>query len=1098
MKNEDKIEVKSPTEWFISANLKYYDVIGAFRKLGKIDWKQSTNISEGDIVYIYVSDSIQAVRFKCRANKVNLVEPDIDDNEFYVSGKNNETAKKYMELEMLEEFSWTSFSREKLENYGFHSPQSPVRVSAQVKTYMDLIQRLNHSEEIFPDKYDGSYQLVRETIKFYSEMDNLNVCDYKDLNLIYLMTVITRKHGVDAKKKTIDESHLKESSKDELKTLLDVIWNKGNNNEYENNEGVFGMFGTGFYTFEGKTDNDSPKNFIQACVDILYLDDDEQIFDRMSKVLNESYRGMKAASASMVLHCLKPFTFPIFNGNMGCYNIYEYFGIKLDKKAEVDTYIENCRKVKKYRDENFTIKNYRIFDIAARSLGMDRSKMGIDYIYVLDYLQNNRGIPYSNPESVKISAEEKDRLIRVKRNGQSVLSEMKKMAAVCKQEYGLDRCEPMSWLDGSNTKTRNYLWAQMKYAKCVDSPISISIFVESSDVTSKTRYRFSLEIKNDGSDKNQMNKFHSYLDLPLQEKSSLVYISGSNEFSQMNILNEPLEDIKNKIDDGTYKKVQLCRILEWEDELTNDDCETVMLDAIRELIPYYEHVLGIESSIEETKEMNSSNNDETKNLDETIEFDKNIILYGPPGTGKTYNTATYAVAICDGKSLDELTDYDYVMKRYNELKSENRIYFTTFHQSYGYEEFIEGIKPVVTLEQSNNGENISYKIESGIFKEFCEQAKRSKIKTDKFEIPDDATIWKVTVRSEVREDCYDNNYVRIGWGKDRENAYSFVNEMKPGDIIITTDGSRSEINGICIVTKEEAYSIEDDENPTTRNVLWLAKDINENILSINKARMLHRRTVARVPYMQVSDIIALAKSKNIKELSETQIEENKKPYVFVIDEINRGNISKIFGELITLIEDTKREGMPESTSAILPYSGESFSVPKNVYIIGTMNTADRSISLMDTALRRRFSFVEMMPSTDVLRIIRADKVEGLDVAKMLDVMNERISFLYDREHTIGHAFFTPLKDDPSIEKLQSIFEKSIIPLLQEYFYEDYEKIQMVLGDNGKDDDLKFILDEEVKVDIFKGNIDSIIDLPEKKYTINRNAFKNIQSYIQII
>lgn len=1083
MKNEDKIEVKSPTEWFVSGNPKYYDVIGAFRKLGKIDWKQSTNVSEGDIVYIYVSDSIQAVRFKCRVNKVNLVEPDIDDNEFYVSGKNNETAKKYMELEMLEEFSWTSFSREKLENYGFHSPQSPVRVSAQVKTYMDLIQRLNHSEEIFPDKYDGSYQLVRESIKLYSEMDNLNVCDYKDLNLVYLMTVITRKHGVAAKKKTIDESHLKESSKDELKALLDVIWNKGNNNEYENNEGVFGMFGTGFYTFEGKTDNDSPKNFIQACVDILDLDDDEQIFDRMSKVLNENYKGMKAASASMVLHCLKPFTFPIFNGNMGCYNIYEYFGIKLNKKAEIDTYIENCRKVKKYRDENFTIKNYRIFDIAARSLGMDRSKMGIDYIYVLDYLQNNRGISYSKPDSVKNSQVEKDRLVRVKQNAPSALAEMKKMSELCKQEFGLD---------GSNTKTRNYLWAQMKYAKWADSPISISIFVESSDVTSKTRYRFSLEIQNDGSDKNQMDKFHRYLDLPLEKKSSLVYVEGSNELGNMHILNEPLEDIKNKINDGTYKKVQICRILEWEDELTNDDCEAVMLDAIRELIPYYEHVIGIESSIEETKEMNSSNSDET------IQFDKNIILYGPPGTGKTYNTATYAVAICDGKSLEELTDYDYVMKRYNELKSENRIYFTTFHQSYGYEEFIEGIKPVVTLEQPNNGENISYKIESGIFKEFCEQAKKSKIKTDKFEIPDDATIWKVTVRSEVKEDCYDNNYVRIGWGKDSDGANAFVNEMKHGDIIITTDGSRTEINGICIVTKEDAYSIGNEENPTTRDVLWLAKNINENIESINNEKKLHRKTVARVPKMQVSDIIALAKSKNEEELSDTQIEENKKPYVFVIDEINRGNISKIFGELITLIEDTKREGMAEATSAILPYSGEAFSVPKNVYIIGTMNTADRSISLMDTALRRRFSFVEMMPSTNVLRTIKANKVEGLDVAKMLDVMNERISFLYDREHTIGHAFFTPLKDDPSIEKLQSIFEKSIIPLLQEYFYEDYEKIQMVLGDNGKDDDLKFILDEEVKADIFKGNIDSIIDLPEKKYTINRNAFKNIQSYIQII
>lgn len=228
--------------------------------------------------------------------------------------------------------------------------------------------------------------------------------------------------------------------------------------------------------------------------------------------------------------------------------------------------------------------------------------------------------------------------------------------------------------------------------------------------------------------------------------------------------------------------------------------------------------------------------------------------------------------------------------------------------------------------------------------------------------------------------------------------------------------------------------------------------------------------------------------------------ENVEPYVFIIDEINRGNISKIFGELITLIEGTKRAGMEEAASAVLPYSGDTFSVPSNVYILGTMNTADRSIALMDTALRRRFQFIEMMPDANVLRKIGADKVEDLDVAAMLETINERITFLYDREHTIGHAFFTKLAKDSSIDVLRSIFEKSVIPLLQEYFYEDYQKIQLVLGDNGKkEDDTKFILDEDVKVkDIFKGNADDIVDLPEKKYSINKKAFDNIDAYKQIM
>ena len=344
------------------------------------------------------------------------------------------------------------------------------------------------------------------------------------------------------------------------------------------------------------------------------------------------------------------------------------------------------------------------------------------------------------------------------------------------------------------------------------------------------------------------------------------------------------------------------------------------------------------------------------------EFDKNLILYGPPGTGKTYNSAIYAVAICDGKSVDKLTDYDAVMTRYNELKKAGRISFTTFHQSYGYEEFIEGIKPII----DENKQDIGYTIEPGVFKEFCDNAK---------------------------------------------------------SIVRTSTGIES-----------------------------------------------------------------------------TVIEEDTEPYVFIIDEINRGNISKIFGELITLIESTKRAGMPEAASAILPYSGDEFSVPSNVYILGTMNTADRSIALMDTALRRRFQFVEMMPDSDVLRKIHADKVEDLDVAAMLDKINERIEYLYDREHTIGHAFFTDLKDDATLEKLQSIFEKSVIPLLQEYFYEDYQKIQLVLGDNAKSDDsLKFIIDEKVIAkNIFKGNVEDVIDLPEKKYSINSKAFENINSYKEIL
>jgi 5-methylcytosine-specific restriction protein B len=268
-----------------------------------------------------------------------------------------------------------------------------------------------------------------------------------------------------------------------------------------------------------------------------------------------------------------------------------------------------------------------------------------------------------------------------------------------------------------------------------------------------------------------------------------------------------------------------------------------------------------------------------------------------------------------------------------------------------------------------------------------------------------------------------------------------------------------------------------------------------DITELNGGKNLGRNSVYPLDRVSPDSILSL-----LKTTEDLTIEEEERPYVFVIDEINRGNISKIFGELITLIEDTKRDGMPEAASAKLPYSGENFSVPNNVYILGTMNTADRSIAIMDTALRRRFRFEEMMPDANVLRSIGANMVEDLDVAAMLEKINERISFLYDREHTIGHAFFTGLKDEPTLEKLASIFKKSVIPLLQEYFYEDYQKIQMILGDNDKTEDkYKFI--QEIPVvakNIFKGNIDDVIDLPKKKYKINEDALSEIQSYREII
>lgn len=467
------------------------------------------------------------------------------------------------------------------------------------------------------------------------------------------------------------------------------------------------------------------------------------------------------------------------------------------------------------------------------------------------------------------------------------------------------------------------------------------------------------------------------------------------------------------------------------------------------------------------------------------EFDKNLILYGPPGTGKTYNTAIIAVKICD-PSFDT-SDYSAVMDKYNQLKTQGRIAFTTFHQSYGYEEFIEGIKPVVDADS----ENIGYTIESGSFKRFCEKARTPK----GIDVAPNASIWFMRLENDKepgkKKECFENGIIYQSdveeWEKDR-----FVSKMQVGDYIISYAGRSECIDAVGVIESEAENGVK--ESTWTRKIVWTLFEESINVREINGGKYLPNFSCVKMNNMKLSDLLRLfPKNNSIDEF-------NLEPYVFIIDEINRGNISKIFGELITLIEGTKREGMDEAASAILPYSGESFSVPSNVYILGTMNTADRSIALMDTALRRRFSFIEMMPDADVLTSIGADIIEAdgetLNVAAMLETINERIEFLFDREHTIGHAFFTGLATEPTIEKLASIFSKSVIPLLQEYFYEDYQKIQLVLGDNAKGSpDLKFIKDSKVDLkQIFVGNVEDIVDEKEVSYSINEEAFYNINAY----
>ena len=507
-------------------------------------------------------------------------------------------------------------------------------------------------------------------------------------------------------------------------------------------------------------------------------------------------------------------------------------------------------------------------------------------------------------------------------------------------------------------------------------------------------------------------------------------------------------------------------------------------------------------------ERNMSVDTVTQHNTQNTDIAKNTILYGPPGTGKTYNTVMYAVAIIENKKLEEIKKENYteVIDRYNKYKEDGLIEFTTFHQSYGYEEFIEGIKPVIHSDEEDETD-IQYEVVPGLFKKFCDIAGKPILRKEKCDIGinESPTIWKISLEgsgeNSTRTECMKNEHIRIGYdeyGREITNLFKgaagrhilnyFINDMSIGDIVMSCYDCNT-VDAIGVVTGEYEWHDEYPEYKRLRKVNWIVNGIEENIIKINNGIKLSSPTLYKLK-INLYDVMDI-----IKKYSNDVIElEEKKNHVFIIDEINRGNISKIFGELITLIEPTKRIGQTEGQKVRLPYSQKLFGVPNNVYLIGTMNTADRSIATIDTALRRRFNFKEMLPDEEVLDGIY---VEDVSIKDIFIKMNKRITVLFDREHTLGHAYFLPLKDAPTIETLANIFENSIIPLLQEYFYEDYEKIRMVLGDNQKDsEDKQFITIEENDYNDLFGYIDYDFD-EMSTYKINSFALTNIEAYRSI-
>ncbi|MDZ4668551.1 MAG: AAA family ATPase [bacterium] len=454
-------------------------------------------------------------------------------------------------------------------------------------------------------------------------------------------------------------------------------------------------------------------------------------------------------------------------------------------------------------------------------------------------------------------------------------------------------------------------------------------------------------------------------------------------------------------------------------------------------------------NLEILKDKNDESNGEVEyendSNNKSITMSANTILYGPPGTGKTFHSINHAVAIVENKEVEAVTDEDreLVKNRFDQYIIDGQIVFCTFHQSLSYEDFIEGIKPI---EPESEDEQLYYAVEDGMFKRLCTEAAFSFVKqqtnADTEKALDFSTAYDMFVDT-ANENFSKGEKTEI---PTRSGGNVFIESISQKNNIWVRhlDGNRKYTVSKKRLSKisqafpdlSEVTNINDqfraEIGGSNSSAYWAVLNAIRTQSVDSSAKATKEKVQKEYSYEDKKEIIESLKAENYKVA-------NPKKFVLIIDEINRGNVSQIFGELITLIEDDKRLGKEEALKATLPYSKESFGVPHNVFIVGTMNTADRSVEALDTALRRRFSFIPKMPEEFKLQITN----DGIDLPKILQTINKRLRILKDNDHTIGHAWLWSVSNT---EQLQVVFENKILPLLQEYFFNDYEKLGLVLGD----------------------------------------------------
>ena len=472
---------------------------------------------------------------------------------------------------------------------------------------------------------------------------------------------------------------------------------------------------------------------------------------------------------------------------------------------------------------------------------------------------------------------------------------------------------------------------------------------------------------------------------------------------------------------------------------------------------------------------------------------RNIILYGPPGTGKTYRTSALAVQLIEDLSppdvLNQYPDRALLRGQAEQYRQEGRLAFVVFHPSFSYEDFVEGIKP-----RTNDRQELSYAVEDGIFKQMCVRAayalylsqQRNTLSADTTSRHSfDALFFEFT------------DYLKRSLADDTQET---VFESKTGKPFYLVDINQNNTLSLRMGKGKQAYPVSKGNLAKLYRTFTSAEEIKS--LRRDMPASIHRvSSVAWAAFHRLKQYEATrnqtyqyllegkgayddthypAMKRDVQRLDYASLRPEDYAaagqFVLVIDEINRGNVAAIFGELIALLEDDKRGGQPEALSTTLPYSREAFSVPPNLFLVGTMNTADRSIEALDTALRRRFFFEAMNPDPTLLTSVAVTvnssaiaspdaelsvaaepKVSyknssanpttyAIDLEKLLVVINRRLTVLLDADHQIGHGYLLPVvSTDEPLDALRHVMDHKIVPLLQEYFFGETGKVLLVIG-----------------------------------------------------